>query len=117
MPRFLYIALSDPIAGREADLDAWYDDLHLSQVVDVPGFISAQRYAAVETCDGPIQRKRILVAYEIEADDPKIVIGALRERRGTEMLLPCDALDPRSMFAQAYHPVGPLVLHGRSNSA
>lgn len=106
MPRFLYVAFSDPLPGREAELEAWYDNLHLSQVIDVPGFVSAQRYAALETCDGPIRRRRNMVIYEIEADDPASVIAALRERRGTDRLIPCDALDAQSIFAQAYQPQG-----------
>jgi hypothetical protein len=109
MPRFIYLALSDPQPGREMELDAWYDEVHLAQVVDVPGFVSAQRFAAVEAGDGPVQRRRILVIYEIEADDPAQVIAALRKLRGTDRLIPCDALDPRSMFAQAYRPAGAML--------
>lgn len=110
MTRYLYVALSDPLPGREAELDAWYDDVHLAQVVDVPGFVSARRYAAVETCDGPVQRRRTLVLYEIEADDPAHVIAELRARRGTERLIPSDALDARAMFAQVYEPRGETVI-------
>lgn len=113
MPRFLYAALSDPLPGREQDFEAWYDEVHLAQVVDVPGFVSAQRYAAVETCDGPIQRRGTLVLYEIEAEDPAAVIAALRARRGTELLTPSDALDPRSMFAQVYEARGERFASGR----
>lgn len=115
MSRYLYVALSDPMPGREADLDAWYDGLHLAQVVEVPGFISAQRFAAVEASDGPVQRRRNLVIYEIEADDPATVIDALRERRGTDQLVSSDALDPRSMFAQVYEAAAPLVLPERGS--
>lgn len=109
MPRYLYLALSDPLPDREDELDAWYDDIHLAQVVDVPGFVSAQRFSAVETCDGPVQRRRTLVIYEIDADDPARVIAEMRTRRGTERLIPSDALDIRSMFAQVYEPRGELV--------
>jgi hypothetical protein len=106
LSRFLYIALSDPLPGREQDLDDWYDRLHLAQVIDVPGFISARRYVAIEAGDGPPRKRKALVIYEIEADVPAEVIAGLRNRRGTELLIPSDALDPATMFAQVYQPVG-----------
>ena len=109
MARYLYVAMSDPLPDRESDLEAWYDQVHLRQVIDVPGFVSAQRFTAIETCDGPIQRRRTLVIYELETDDPSSVISALRARRGSPQLAPCDALDTQSMFAQVYKPAAPAA--------
>ena len=113
MSRFVYVALSDPLPGREEELNRWYDEQHLADVLDVPGFVSAQRFEAVEAGDGPPQRRRILVLYEIEADDPAEVIAALRSRRGTDKLVPSDALDAKAMFAQVYAPVGPTRIPAR----
>ena len=115
MPHYLYLALSDPLPGREDELDEWYETVHLAQVVDVPGFVSARRFAAVETCDGPVERRRTLVIYEIDADDPAQVIARLRARRGTDRLVPCDALDVRSMFAQVYEPRGEEIRPNRQD--
>ncbi|HTH27956.1 MAG TPA: hypothetical protein VL918_05765 [Sphingobium sp.] len=115
MGRFLYVALSDALPGREPELDRWYDELHIGQVLDVPGFVSARRFAAVEAGDGPPRRRKILMIYEIEAEDPAAVIAALRERRGTDQLIPSDALDPQSMFAQVYRPLGETIYPARDD--
>jgi hypothetical protein len=109
MPVFQYLALSDPALGREDEFNTWYETVHIPQILDVPGFVSAQRFEAVEIGDGPIKRRRYMALYRIEAEDAAQAIAALRARRGTDRLTPSDALDTSSMFAQAYVAItGPI---------
>jgi hypothetical protein len=105
MTIFRYLALSDAVPGRESDFHIWYENVHIPQILDVPGFVSAQRFEAVEVGDGPIRRRRYMTLYEIEAADAGAAIAALRARRGTNGLTPSDALDTASLFAQVYIPI------------
>jgi hypothetical protein len=105
MTLFHYLALSDAVPGCEDEFNAWYEDVHIPQILDVPGFVSARRFEAVEVGDGPIKRRRYMTLYEIEAEDAAQAIAALRARRGTDRLTPSAALDPASLFAQVYIPV------------
>jgi hypothetical protein len=38
------IVFSAPAADREDDYNAWYNDVHLPEVVAIPGFVAAQRF-------------------------------------------------------------------------
>jgi hypothetical protein len=43
----LLMVWSDIDAEFEADFNRWYDEEHISQLLQVPGFLSAGRYTAV----------------------------------------------------------------------
>ena len=109
MSRYYYLALSDPVEGREDEFADWYENVHIPQILDVPGFVSAQRFGAVDSGKGTPRRRRHMVIYEIEADDPAPVLAALAARRGTDRLTMSDSLDVPSLFAQVYAPIGNMI--------
>ena len=53
-------------AAREAEFNEWYDKTHLPDVLETPGFISANRYENTEPSEG---EAKFVAAYEIETDD------------------------------------------------
>lgn len=73
MTNHLFFALTNPVKGREAEFAEWYDDRHLSEVLTVPGFVTAQRYRL-----SPSQRVgetppwEYLALYEYSGDIDKI---------------------------------------------
>jgi hypothetical protein len=76
MPRYKMLVRSHPIAGREADYNRWYQDVHLSDVVDIPGFVAAQRFRVAEEVSG-VDKPPYLAVYEIEAVDAQTAKAAL----------------------------------------
>ena len=40
----LYIVFSNPKPGREADAVAWYDEVHLPELLELDEVVSAQRF-------------------------------------------------------------------------
>jgi hypothetical protein len=52
--------------AREDEFNAWYDEIHLPDVLDTPGFVSATRYRIKELRDG---RGKYLALYGIETHD------------------------------------------------
>lgn len=115
MPLHYYVALSDPVDGREEEYNDWYQNRHIPDILDVPGFVSARRFGAVDAGDGAPQRRRHMVIYEIEADDPATVLAALRARRGTDRLIMSEAFDAKSLFAQVYAPIGEAIFPSERN--
>ena len=66
-------------ATREAVFNNWYDNIHLPDVLETPGFIRATRY---ENTDTPEGRGKFLATYEIETDDIKQTMKAMGENLG-----------------------------------
>lgn len=67
----LFLALSNPKAGREDEFHRWYDAHHLQDVVDLcPGFKRGQRYwVAAQQPGAEPPRWSSLAVYELDADD------------------------------------------------
>jgi len=66
----LLLAMTEPLPEHEEEFDAWYDTEHLPERRSIPGFISARRWVAEESCDlavAPERRLgRFLATYELE---------------------------------------------------
>ncbi len=55
---------ADPL--REKEFNDWYDNFHLPDALETPGFLAARRYAIREPRDG---RGKYLAIYEIETEN------------------------------------------------
>jgi hypothetical protein len=78
------MALTNPTADADAEYNRWYNDVHLPDVLRIPGIVRARRYRLadqqhIET-DLPW---KYLAIYELEHDDLASIAGELADRRGT----------------------------------
>ena len=70
MPRYNLLALTNAVPGREAEFNDWYTNVHLADVLKLPGVQAAQRF-----CLSGIQHRagahpwEYMAVYEIETDD------------------------------------------------
>ncbi len=77
MERWLLVAetnCTDP--SREKDFNQWYDNIHVPDILETPGFIRATRYETDSPTEG---RGRFLALYEIETDDIEQTTTAMVE--------------------------------------
>jgi hypothetical protein len=63
---------NDP--AREKEFNEWYDNVHLPDVLAVPGIIRATRYANDNAAEG---QGKFLAFYEIETTDAPQVLADL----------------------------------------
>ncbi|MGD9142392.1 MAG: hypothetical protein PVG61_00950 [Dehalococcoidia bacterium] len=79
MTRYLLFAFSDcKDPDREDEFNDWYSNIHLPDMLEVPGMISATRWASAE--DKEEQRRKYLALYELETDSIKDFNDKVRER-------------------------------------
>lgn len=100
--RSLYLVFSNPAEGRDDDFNKWYDEVHIPEVLTLPGFRSAQRLTQ-QTGDQPnpiAPKQRYGVIYEVEGD-PAEIQANLNEAMGNGTLHMTDAVDPGS-FQMAF---------------
>ena len=89
MGRYVYVVMTNPVEGRDAEYNAWYDEIHLKDVCAFPGFVGARRFRIVEG----EAKTRYLAIYELETDDPQRDLAALTAAAGSERMRMTDALD------------------------
>jgi hypothetical protein len=106
MASYKFLVLTNPNPGREHEYNRWYDEIHLGDVVDVPGFVAAQRFR-IEDAES-FSGYRYLSIYDIESDDPKATFAALTARAGTDAMVISEALDPNASLS-LWRSIGPVV--------
>jgi len=93
MASYKLVVFSDSTEDDNEDAyNDWYTNQHLADVVDVPGFVSAQRFKVKQLVMGEFKNKYMAI-YNIESDDPQKVMDAMMARRGTDQMVISEALD------------------------
>jgi hypothetical protein len=93
MAKHYLLAFTNPVPGREAEFDRWYDERHMADLLAMPGFVSAQRFALSDATGQGEPRWTSLALYELDTDDPDQLMVEVRSRLGTNMIPVSDALD------------------------
>ena len=76
--RAVLVVETDPVEGREAEWAAFYDNVHIPEILErVPGFHAATRFRRPDSGPGASTDHGYLTIYEIEADDPTAAFEAL----------------------------------------
>lgn len=91
MPRGILFVESRPSSPeRTEEYNRWYNEVHIPDVLRVPGFRSARRFAPVDG-EGPF-----VAVYEIEGDDLHAVFAGLAEaaQRGDVPISDAMEMDP-----------------------
>jgi hypothetical protein len=112
MAKYTFVVLSNPTTpGQEAEYNEWYNKIHIPDVLNVPGFVAAQRFTLAEAQlgDGP-RAHRYLALYEIETDDAKATLKELQKRIGTADMVMSDGIDMKGISAGLFKPVAERML-------
>jgi hypothetical protein len=64
------------VPGKEDDFNEWYNHVHIPDVLETAGVISATRYEAVDPSSGAA---KYFAVYVLEADDLGAVMKAVKE--------------------------------------
>jgi hypothetical protein len=80
--RYKYLVFTNARDARDDEFNQWYDGVHLAEVVAVPGFTGAERYAIRPQPGEPAPSHRYLAVYDMETDDVSATLAELM-RRGT----------------------------------
>jgi hypothetical protein len=70
--RYVYLVMSDPLAGREADFNDGYQNMHMGDLVQLPGWTGAQRFRLVGVTPRttrPLYRRGNLIIWDQEGAD------------------------------------------------
>jgi hypothetical protein len=112
MAKYTFVVLSNPTTpGQEAEYNEWYNKVHIPDVLNVPGFLAAQRFKLADAQLGDRPRAhRYLALYEIESNDAKATLKELEKRIGTADMVMSDGIDMKGISAGLFQPVAERVL-------
>jgi hypothetical protein len=71
--RYVYMVMADPLPGREADFNDFYQNTHMGDLVQLPGWTGAQRFRlvpdVVPRTTTPLYRRGNLIIWDQEGAD------------------------------------------------
>ncbi len=107
MARYEYVILSQAVEGRQEEFERWYDEVHLVDVLKIPGVVSARRCRIVsaQTTNLAAPSWSSLATYEMETDDPGAVKAAISAAARTDAMPLSDALNLDGMVQIIAQPV------------
>ena len=108
MARYVVIVLSNPVPGKEAEFKRWYVELHIPDILRVPGFVSGKLLpaAALQPALQKDKRWNYLALFEAETDDLASVIAALNTRVNTPEMPVSDAFSFEGMHFEIFAEQG-----------
>jgi len=92
MAKFVLVATSAALEGRDDEFNEWYDNVHKGDVCDLPGVISCRRFNASPASPAETPAPYLAI-YEIETDDPAGVFAELRRRSVSGEMKMTDSID------------------------
>lgn len=104
--RVLFIVLTNATPGDDEEFNRWYTGTHIPDVLDVPGFVAAQRFRFI---DHPALQGNPFgygALYEIRADMTEAALTQLGARAGTERMVISPTLATEGIHAVPFAPAG-----------
>lgn len=112
MTNNILLVLTNPLPGREVEYNQWYSEVHLAEVLQRPGFVSARRFRLGKgqlDLDGFAQSQHSYLAlYEIDGD-AEVALAHVKEEMESGGLTVTEALDP-NVFTAAFTATSETVL-------
>jgi hypothetical protein len=91
---FFYMVMSNPVEGREAEYNDWYDTKHIPEITALDGFETARRYRMSDVREGQtgFEGYRYVCIYELDGNAPLDALARLTAAREAGETTPTDAV-------------------------
>ena len=111
MVSYKLLVLTNAVEGRDDEFNQWYDNRHIPDALDVPGYRAAQRFrlADIQMAGAPESPWRYLAIFDMETDDLRATMSESMSRAGTERMPQSDAAAHTSSAVFAFAPIGPRI--------
>ena len=114
LTRYVYLVMSDPLPGREFDFNDGYQNMHMGDLVQLPGWTGAQRFRLVPVMPRttqPLYRRGNLIIWDQEGDDLSKIQSASKAAiaGGKSRLIPGFDYSPDGPVSTTYQVIGPRV--------
>ena len=112
--RYAYLVMADPLPGREFDFNDGYQNMHMGDLVQLPGWTGAQRFRLVPVMPRttqPLYRRGNLIIWDQEGDDLGKIQAESREAiaGGKSRLIPGFDYSPDGPVSGTFQVIGPRV--------
>ena len=106
MARYVFVVMTKPVEGQDAEFNDWYTNRHLDDVLKLEGFVAAQRFKFMpRQPDARPSPYPYLALYEVETDDLEATQQRLRSVAGSDVMPWSPALDRTDLVGWYFKPI------------
>jgi hypothetical protein len=93
VPKYKLIVMTNPVEGRADEFNDWYTNVHIPDLLRLPGIVGAQRFsrAAFQRGDGPFPYEYLAI-YHCDTNDLEGLIAEIDAKAGTADMPISDAM-------------------------
>ena len=102
---YLFVVLTNPVEGQDAEYNRWYNEEHVGDVLAVPGFVGVQRFSLAAPFGAPALQWRYVALYEIDRDRVSEAFDGLTASADTSRMRVSPALSRGDTGLGVYRPV------------
>jgi hypothetical protein len=102
----LLLAFSNPAEGHKEEFNRWYDEVHVPELLAIPGVVSAQRFELPTPEGAPSPAHAYLAVYKLNRPGNE-VLGELGARIGSGELHMSESLDAATATVAIWEAIGP----------
>ena len=102
MGKYVFMVFANAVDGKDAEFNDWYNNVHLAEVLQVPGFATGQRFEMAGD-PTPGADHKYLAMYELETDDPQATLGELN-KAVTSWMKMTDTMDSATTNVKLFAP-------------
>jgi hypothetical protein len=103
MAKYVMMAASSPVLGREAEYAHWYDTVHLPDVCRATGVLNGRRLIALDASPAALPGAQITV-LDLDVEDPATVMVEIIERTRSGEFGSSSSVDPASVKIWYFKP-------------
>jgi len=112
--RYVYLVMSDPLPGKEFEFNDFYQNTHMGDLVQLPGWMGAQRFRLVSVMPRttqPLFRRGNLIIWDQVGDDLAKLQSESRAAiaGGKSRLIPGFDYSPEGPVSVTYQVIGPRL--------
>jgi hypothetical protein len=108
MKKFKLLVQSNPVTGKETEYNNWYSNQHLGEVIETPGFVSAQRFTFAANMGGENKHKYLAI-YNVEAESAEAALKSLVDQSSGGAIFISDTLDLAGVSVTLFEELTPEV--------
>lgn len=108
MTRSIYMVFTDPVDGQEDEFNKWYENQHISDVLNIDGVVGATRYIVsnVRGRSGATSPTRYLTVYELDGE-PESIVGRLTAATASGNIAISSAVARQRTTSYVFTELGP----------
>jgi hypothetical protein len=104
------LVFSRPVEGRQRQFNEWYDHQHIHDMLQVPGFLTAERFHVVKADTPTSSLPPYLAVYRIRTGDLAATNAEVKARAASGQIARGPAFDYASSVTVIVEPLGREVL-------